>query len=90
MITIKEKDFEMFQVKDGPFFDLSVLSKVNAGKSDEREEMKIVAYGIPFESAIKYIVSYKLLQEDAVYSVSELVEKYKEIVKEVSTLIKCN
>ena len=41
MIQIIDKDFKMVHVS-GPFFDLSQMVKINAGKENEREEIEPV------------------------------------------------
>lgn len=84
MIIIKGKDFEMSQVKDTQFFNLSIA--VN-GKDGERKEMKIRGYGLPFEDCIKRIVSIKMSESNSTYNVSEYILKYKEIVDSISPLI---
>lgn len=84
MIIIKDKFFEMVQTS-GPFFDLSILSKVNEGKENEREEMKLVSHSLPFESCIKQIVSYKI--KDANYSFQEYINAYKSAVDDIAKLI---
>lgn len=83
MIKIKDYDFEMEQLKEFPFFDLSFLATINAGKENERKEMKLVASGLKFEEAIKQVVSFRLNSEDTTCSISEYLKKYKEVVDEV-------
>lgn len=88
MIIVKGKEFEMVQSSEtGPFFDLSLLVKVNEGKDNERSEMKLVAYGLPFESCMQKIVGIKMADKDGVYTVAEFIAKYKSVVDEVSKLI---
>lgn len=85
MIVIKEKDFEMVQTS-GPFFDLSLVSFVNKGKENERQELKLVAHGLPFEECIKQIVSSYI--EDGSYSVKEYIQMYEKAVDKVMSYIK--
>lgn len=88
MITIKGKEFEMVQSNEtGPFFDLSLLVKVNEGKDTERTEMKLVAHGLPFESCMQKIVGIKMADKNGVYTVAEFIAKYKVVVDEVAKLI---
>ena len=89
MIVIKDKNFELTQVKDTEFFNLSVLSIINAGKDNERQEMKIVAYGLPFEAAFKKIVALKISQEHSgvICSTAEYIELYKNAVEEIGKLV---
>ena len=83
MIKIKDYDFEMEQLKEFPFFDLSFLATINAGKENERKEMKLVASGLKFEEAIKQVVSFRLNSEDITLSISDYLKKYQEIVNEI-------
>ena len=85
MIQIKEKEFEMVQVS-GPFFDLYMLVKINAGKENEREEMKLMDYGIPFDTCLKKIINYKIPDKD--YTIAEYVEAYTKATQELASLIK--
>lgn len=85
MIVIEDYDFKMEQVKSSPFFNLSMMVAINEGKENERYELKIVGYGLPFESCLKKIVSYKLEELDITCSVSEYLELY---TKETDNLMK--
>ena len=85
MIIIKEKDFEMVQTS-GSFFDLSLISFVNKGKDNERQEMKLVAHGLPFEECIKQIVGSYI--EDKTYTVKEYIKEYETAVNKVMSCIK--
>lgn len=51
-MVIKGSFYEMKKLSDAPFYDLSVMTKVHEGSEKEREELKIVGYGIPFDSCI--------------------------------------
>lgn len=86
-MIIKEKDFEMVQLRDGPFFDLSMLVSVNAGKSNERSEMKVVGNGMTFDSCIRYIVSARLTAQESEVSLSDFISKYAEEVNKIKNLI---
>lgn len=85
MLVIKEKNFEMVQTS-GPFFDLSILSKVNEGKENEREEMKLFAHGLPFDSCIKQIINH-FIDKNKVYSAKEYINEYKKAVDKIEKLI---
>ena len=50
----------MEKLTDASFYNLSIPVKVNAGTDKEREEFKIVGYGMPFDSCIKQIVDYRM------------------------------
>lgn len=85
MITIKDQDFEMEQIKSTPFFNLKLATIVNAGKEKERIDLKIDGYGMPFEACIKKIVSFKLSHLDITLSTQEYLDLYsKEVIKLLS------
>lgn len=86
MLVIKDDNFEMVQTS-GPFFDLNVLTKVNEGKENEREEMKLIAHGLPFDSCLKQLVQLKI-DKSKTYSVTEYIEAFAKGVDEISKLIK--
>ena len=71
--------------KTGPFFDLYQMVKVNEGKENEREELKLTHYGIPFETCIKNVIHHKI--QDKEYSLADYVTAYEKAVKELSELI---
>ena len=71
--------------KTGPFFDLYQMVKVNEGKENEREELKLTHYGIPFEACIKNVIHHKI--QDKEYSLADYVTAYEKAVKELSELI---
>ena len=83
MIVIKDLDFEMEQIKSTPFFNLKLPTIVNEGKDNERTELKIDGYGMPFESCIQRIVSLKLAKLDKTYTVAQYVNVYAKMVDEL-------
>lgn len=83
-MVIKGSFYEMKKLNDAPFYDLSVMTKVHEGSEKEREELKIVGYGIPFDSCINRLVDVKLREEVGEYTIPEYLEKYEEIVKLIS------
>jgi hypothetical protein len=88
MITIKDQDFEMKQVKNLPFFDLVMPVVVNEGKDNERVDMKLVAYAIPFEACIKEIIAHRLGQEDKTYNIAGYISDFQAEVDKLCSLIK--
>lgn len=86
MIVIKDLDFEMEQVKTTPFFNLKLPTIVNEGKENERIDMKIDGYGMPFETCIQKIVSLRMSKEDKTYTAIEYMDEY---VRQVDKLTKC-
>ena len=78
MVSLKWRNLKMLH-----FIILSVLSVINAGKENEREEFKIIGYGMPFDSCIKRIVDYEINQIEGIYTIKEYVEKYEELVNKI-------
>lgn len=87
MLIIRDSDFEMVQVKEIPFFNLSMLTPVNSGKENERMKMKLVAYGLPFEACLKQIVHMKMLNKEGECTVAEYIKLYKETVNYILSLV---
>jgi len=83
MLKIVDTDYEMEQVKTSPFFDLKLLTVVNEGKSNERFEMKLDGYSMPFESCIDRIVTHRLYLKNISTSLNGFIEEY---LKEVENL----
>jgi hypothetical protein len=88
MIIIEDVDFKMEQVKSSPFFNLSLMVPVNEGKSSERYEMKLIGYGMTFESCLKQIVSYKLTEYERTCTVQEYLDLYKQETDSLLALLK--
>ena len=86
-MVIEGKDFRMEKLKDAPFYNLSLLTTINKGTDKEREEYKIVSYGIPFDVCINKIVDYKMRRLEGRYTVQEYIEKYEQFVNEVGNEI---
>jgi hypothetical protein len=87
MIIIKDLDFEMEQVKSTPFFNLKLPTIVNEGKDNERLDMKIDGYGMPFETCIQKIVSLKLSKVDKTYTAVEYMDAYTTEVNKLIDLV---
>lgn len=78
MIVIEGENFKMVQTS-GPFFDLTVPVKVNAGKDNEREDMKLIAHSLTFNECVNQVISsYQHRQE--VYTPAEYVQSYIDAV----------
>lgn len=88
-MIIEEKDFRLIPVSEtSELFDLEVLYTVNKGKENERTEFRNVGYGLPLESAIKKIATYRLnnkLGDDPI-GLRVYLEAYKDIVNDVRKL----
>lgn len=88
MILIKGEDFEMEQVKTSSSFDLSVLTPINEGKDNERQEMKLWGYGMTFEACLKTIIIHRMSELKETFSVAEYIDRYKLMVDEFIKTIK--
>lgn len=82
-MVIEGKDYKMDKLTDAPFYNLSRLVTVNAGTDKEREEYKIVGYGMTFDACIKQIVDHKMAKLEGTYSPKEFVDLYEELVMEL-------
>jgi hypothetical protein len=82
-MIIQGKDYKIEKLENSEFYNLSLLSIINKGTDKEREEFKVISYGIPFDECIKKIVDYKLRQVDGTYTIKEYVDKYKDLVNEI-------
>ena len=80
MILIKSKDFSMEQVKTTSCFDLSILTTVNEGKSNERMELKLWGYGMTIESCVKTIITHRLAQLDKTFKLEEYLNYYRAFI----------
>lgn len=88
MIVIEEKDFKMVQSsKTGPFFDLFLPYTVNAGKDNERTEMRLSGYGHSFEYCIDLLIKIRVSKKQEVYTMKEYMETYMKEVDEIKKLI---
>lgn len=81
MLLIKGKDFSMEQVKTTSCFDLSVLTTVNEGKSNERMELKLWGYGMTIESCIRTIITHRLSQIDKTFKLEEYLNYYRAFIE---------
>lgn len=88
-MRIEESDFILESTSDtGHFFDLQLLVKVNKGKSNEREEMGKPSYGIPLETALKYIAHYRAYKKTGdVTTLKEYIKEYKNAVEELKKMV---
>lgn len=76
MLKVTGQDFEMEQVKTSPFFDLKLLAIVNEGKSNERTEMKLDGYSVPFDACIDRIITHRLYLKNITVSLNGYIEEY--------------
>ena len=86
MIVIKEKNFEMVHTH-GPFFDLSALVTINAGKETERQEMQVIAHGMPFDECMKRLIITQL-DQNKTYTLKEYIAAYDLATKQIFNLMK--
>jgi hypothetical protein len=82
-MVVEYDKFKMEKLEDLPFYNLSILSVVNAGKENERKEFKVIGYGMPFDSCIRRIVDYEMSQIEGTYTIKEYIDKYEELVNKI-------
>ncbi len=82
-MVVEGKGYKMEKLTDASFYNLSILTKVNADTDKEREEYKIVGYGMTFPDCLQRIVDFRLNQMDGIYSLKEFIDIYEEIVNEI-------
>lgn len=87
-MVIEEKDFRLTPVKDsGDRFDLELLRTVNKGKENERQEFKVVAYGVNIPAAIRYVTNARIIEKfPGTIDLKTYLEEYKNIVDEINKL----
>jgi hypothetical protein len=86
-MIIEESDFRLESIDESsPLFDLELLHIINKGKSNERSEFKVVAYGISLENALKRVVMFRLNNKNKDEAIS--LAKYLKDVKEENNSIK--
>lgn len=86
-MIISGEDFQIELNKGGTFFDLSMLTIVNEGKSNERSEFKPCAYGLTILGCIKYIVHSRFLKEEVELSLPEFILRYREEINKIKEFI---
>ena len=82
-MVIEGNDYKMEKLTDASFYNLSIITTVNAGTDKEREEFKIVGYGMPFDRCIKQIVDYRMAKLEGSYSPKEYIDLYENMVVEL-------
>ena len=82
-MVIEGNGYKMEKLTDASFYNLSIPVKINAGTDKEREEYKIVGYGMPFDSCIKQIVDYRMAKLEGSYSLKEYIDLYENMVNEL-------
>lgn len=89
MIKIITSEFEIIQTAHN-LYDLKLPVIINAGKSNERKEMKVYYNTVTFDTAIKTIISKKLSDKKQTVSLEEFVKLYSEEVNTVCKIIREN
>lgn len=87
-MVIEEKDFRLIPIKDtGNMFDLELLKTVNKGKESERQEYRVVAYGVSFESAMKYVANARIAEKHPdTIDLKTYLQEYRNIIDEIKKL----
>lgn len=89
-MKIEEKDFILESISEtSNLFDLSLLVKINKGKSNEREEMSKPLYGLPLSTALKHIAHHRAVNKTGdVTTLKDYITEYKNAVKTLEDLVK--
>ncbi len=82
-MKIEEEDFILTPIDNSPFYDLELLYVVNKGKSNEKKEFKVAAYGCTLESAVKRIIRNRVHSK---YDTVTLTQYLKDLKSELKTL----
>lgn len=87
-MVIEEKDFRLTPVKDcGDMFDLELLKTINKGKETERQEFKVIAYGVRIESALRYIANARVAEGNpGTIDLKTYLQEYRKIIDELRQL----
>lgn len=85
MVCIEGKDYRMEQVGKTPFYNLYFLEYVHKDKPNERSELKLFGYSVPFNSCIDYIVNKRLNDSDLTLNINEFIKFYEKTLREVIT-----
>lgn len=87
-MVIEEKDFRLTPVKDcGDRFDLELLRTINKGKENERQEFKVIAYGVNLDSAFRYIINSRIADKcPETIDLKTYLQAYKNILEELKQL----
>ncbi len=87
-MVIEEKDFRLTPIKDsGDMFDLELLRTVNKGKETERQEFKVIAYGVRIDSALRYIANARVAERNlGTIDLKTYLQEYRNIIDELKKL----
>lgn len=87
-MVIEEKDFRLTPIKDsGDMFDLELLRTVNKGKETERQEFKVIAYGVRIDSALRYITNARVAERNpGTIDLKTYLQEYRNIIDELKKL----
>lgn len=84
MLVYQTDNYKITQNSVGPFFDVEEKCKVNAGKENEREEWKVIAYGLPFRDLLFTIALKHITSNDKTYnSLSEFLSDLESEINKV-------
>ena len=82
-MLIEGNGYRMEKLSEARFYNLSIPVLVNAGTDKEREDWKIVGYGMPFKECIRRIVDYRMRSLEGSYSIREYLDLNKELVEKL-------
>ena len=77
-MIIEEADFRMESVGDNlHFWDLSILKTIKS-KDGERQEFKVIGYGLPISACLQRIADYRIeCKHPDAMSLKEYIQDYK-------------
>ena len=78
-MIIEEADFRMESVGDNlHFWDLSILKTIKS-KDGERQEFKVIGYGLPISACLQRIADYRIeCKHPDAMSLKEYIQDYKQ------------
>ena len=87
-MVIEEKDFRLTPINDcGDMFDLELLKTVNKGKETERQEFKVIAYGVRIDSALRYVANARIAEKHpGSIDLKTYLQEYRNIIDELKKL----
>ena len=81
-MIIENKDYILEQIsKDSHFFDLTFPKVINKGKDNERTDLVLISYGLPFETSVQMYILDKL--RDKEYTLKEYLKEYQKLLKNI-------
>lgn len=88
-MVIEESDFRLTSVNEySTKWDLELLYIVRPKGKEARTEFKVVAYGLPLESALKRIINFRISNKHQdVLSLKDYLKEYKNQLNQLNHLL---